>query len=168
MSAFDAAVARVLEHEGGLSDHPSDRGGLTKYGITLGLFRRVRPNGTEADLRTLTIDEARAIYRTAFWDPGHFDRLGAPLVAAHAFDFAVNAGGSTAIKALQAALRLLGAAVDADGVLGPATAAAVNGADAAAVLAAFRVERIRHYAALVGRDRSQAVFLLGWIRRALA
>lgn len=34
-STFDTALARLLAHEGGYSNHPSDPGGPTNYGITL-------------------------------------------------------------------------------------------------------------------------------------
>ncbi|OZA97334.1 MAG: hypothetical protein B7X67_23085, partial [Rhizobiales bacterium 39-66-18] len=32
-SSFDAALARVLVHEGGYSDHPADPGGPTMQGV---------------------------------------------------------------------------------------------------------------------------------------
>ena len=33
-SSYDAALARVLAHEGGYTNHPSDPGGPTNFGIT--------------------------------------------------------------------------------------------------------------------------------------
>mgnify|MGYP001617064660 FL=1 len=34
MTAFEHAVAFVLDHEGGLVEHPADPGGLSNYGIS--------------------------------------------------------------------------------------------------------------------------------------
>ena len=45
----------IIELEGGLVDHPSDPGGVTKYGIS----QRAYPH---LDIPNLTVDEAREIY----------------------------------------------------------------------------------------------------------
>ena len=34
-SNYDASLARVLKHEGGYTNHPSDPGGPTNFGITI-------------------------------------------------------------------------------------------------------------------------------------
>ena len=39
-STYDEALRRVLEHEGGYTNHPSDPGGPTSYGITIADYRR--------------------------------------------------------------------------------------------------------------------------------
>jgi lysozyme family protein len=39
-SSFDAALARLLAHEGGYSNHLSDLGGPTNFGITIADYRR--------------------------------------------------------------------------------------------------------------------------------
>jgi len=38
---FRAAVEVVLAHEGGLSEHPNDPGGVTHWGISLAWLRRL-------------------------------------------------------------------------------------------------------------------------------
>ncbi|HET7849893.1 MAG TPA: glycosyl hydrolase 108 family protein, partial [Pseudolabrys sp.] len=48
-SSYDAALARVLAHEGGYSNHPADPGGPTNFGITIADYRRyVKPGATAA------------------------------------------------------------------------------------------------------------------------
>jgi lysozyme family protein len=61
-SSFDAALARLLAHEGGYSNHPSDPGGPTKYGITIHDYRRdVKADATAADVREMPLADAKAI-----------------------------------------------------------------------------------------------------------
>jgi lysozyme family protein len=58
-SSYDAALARVLAHEGGYSNHPSDPGGPSNFGITIHDYRRyVKPGATAADVRAMWLAEA--------------------------------------------------------------------------------------------------------------
>lgn len=113
---FARALKLVLKHEGGFVNHPSDPGGATNKGITIGTFRRyVKPNGTIEDLKRITDDQVATVYRRHYWDAV----LGAELpdgVDYAVFDFAVNSGVSRAAKYLQAVV-----GVTQDGVIGPAT-----------------------------------------------
>lgn len=89
---FDAYFPRLMEHEGGYVDHPSDPGGATKYGITiktLGGWRK-RPV-TKGDVRQLSKSEASEIYRARYWNAIDGDKL-QPGVDAVALDIAVNHG----------------------------------------------------------------------------
>src|SRR5690349_24305390 len=104
-SCFDAALARVLAHEGGYSNHPSDPGGPTKFGITLADYRRhLKPGASAADVRAMRLDEARAIYRAHYWAALRCDELPAGLDYA-LFDYGVNSGIGRAARVLQ---RLVG------------------------------------------------------------
>lgn len=118
---FDVSLKKVLKYEGGYSNHPNDPGGPTNLGITLANFRRyVKPNGTIADLKNLTVAQAGVVYRRQYWDAV----LGAKLpsgVDFAVFDYAVNSGPSRAIKHLQ---EVVGAQVD--GRVGPETLAAID------------------------------------------
>lgn len=119
-SSYDRALAAVLEHEGGWSDHPADNGGATNKGITLATFRRfIKPKGTKADLKALTTEQAAVVYRHEYWDKVSGTVLPAGVDYA-VFDFAVNSGPSRAIKFLQ---KVVG--VEQDGKIGPKTLAAV-------------------------------------------
>lgn len=150
MSCFETAVAVVLSHEGGYSMNPKDPGGETKFGIS----ERSYPN---LNIRDLTREDAKKIYFTDYWQKMRCDRLpfGVALVL---FDFGVNAGKSTAIKAIQRV-----ANVKADGVLGDRTLSAVLVLDRAYVIENFTAERIMHYTAL----DTFKTFGRGWINRSV-
>lgn len=102
---FPRAMAFVREWEGGYVDHPSDPGGATNKGITIGTFIRWRvekglPTPTKEDLRNLTDAEATDIYREWYWKASGSDKLPWPLALAN-FDTAVNAGVGRADEMLQ-------------------------------------------------------------------
>ena len=106
---FSIAIEFILVEEGGYTPGlPNDPGGETNFGIS----KRSYPN---LNIKALTADMAREIYRRDFWDALKLSEL--PLkVAVIVLDSAVNQGPQTAIKILQVAL-----GVAADGVLGPTT-----------------------------------------------
>ena len=95
----------------------------------------------------------------------------APLVASETFDFAVVRGPGNAARAVQRALCDLGFPVDVDGIYGDETHAevlrCVDGGYGPGLLQAVRRRQCEQFVRIVENDRSQIVFLLGWIRRAL-
>jgi lysozyme family protein len=153
---FDRSLRRVLSHEGGYTNHPSDPGGPTKYGITIFDYRKyVKPDAGAAEVRAMTLDEAKAIYRARYWAALCCDKLPAGLDYA-VFDYGVNSGVGRAAKVLQ---RLLGVADD--GRIGPATIAAVRRRDAAELIVRLCEERL----AFLKRLKTWPVFGAGWGRR---
>ena len=161
--AFEAAVAAVLAHEGGLSEDPEDPGGLTNWGFAL----RRNPDLTAPALRAMTRAEAVARYRALWWDRYGFARLPRD-VAVKLFDLAVPCGPGAAIQALQRACRAAGRRVDEDGVLGGATVAAASALPEAALLAALKSELAAHFRVLASADAKFGRFLPGWLARAYA
>lgn len=165
MAKFTDAVERVLQREGGLVDHPADRGGLTKFGIS----QRSYP---DLDIASLTEEQAMEIYRRDFWDDA-YDKIPLQQIANRLFDGAVNMGTVAAIRLLQESLCEIRFGVAVDGRFGPQTMQAVklacqNGPHVTALFQAWRARHARHYIDLVLEDRTQLVFLDGWIRRAVA
>ena len=158
---FDRSLAVVRRWEGGWSNHPSDPGGLTRYGITLKLLKglRIDFNGDGVidgkDLAAMTESQAAMIYRRRFWDKARCDQLPRGLDLA-VFDSAVNQGPARAVKFLQKAV-----GAKADGLIGPKTLAAVARKPASAVLTDVMARRAVHYSSLA----IVAVFGLGWFRR---
>ena len=64
-----SALSRLLAHEGGYNNHPSDPGGPTNFGITIHDYRQyVKRNAMAADVKTMALDEAKRIYRAKYWD----------------------------------------------------------------------------------------------------
>ena len=145
---FDSAVELILAYEGGLVSNSYDPGGLTKYGIS----QRAYP---DLDIASLTQEQAKAIYKRDYWDKIHGDILPSG-IATLVFDAAVNQGISRATKMMQKAL-----GVDADGIAGRRTFAALSKAQLLDFAAQFGVQRALHYASLP----TFPIFGKGWMRR---
>lgn len=123
-SNFEAVMAEIFKHEGGYVDHPKDPGGATNMGITFAVLQEWRGEPiTKADVKALTKEEARAIYRKKYWTPTRCDDMpsGVDLVM---MDGSVNSGIGRGPKWVQAAV-----GVKQDGKVGPATIAAVQAAN---------------------------------------
>lgn len=160
---FAEAVAIVLQHEGGLVDDPADPGGLTNRGISLRSYPELGPAG----IRDLTADQARAIYRSDWWDRYFLGEMPAP-VAVKMLDLAVNMGIRSATRCLQRALVAMGRPVDMDGVLGAQTRAAARGVAAGDLATALRGQAVAHYDELVRDNPKFTKFAAGWRARAMA
>ena len=124
-AAFERACAIVLEHEGGFTNNPRDAGNWTGGSVGKGQLRGTRYGISAAaypdlDISSLTIAEARTIYRRDYWDQVYADRLPAPL-ALLAFDAGVNCGVSRSARWLQIAV-----GAKPDGIVGPQTLSAVR------------------------------------------
>ena len=162
-AVFAAALAHVLEMEGGYTDDPADPGGPTNLGITLADYARNRGEPATGAARAQLIDElkalspevARAIYFDTYWTPSGCPQFPGPLAFFH-FDTAVNMGTGTAINMLQSAL---GCTID--GEIGPVTIAAATTADPAVLLPRYAGLRRRRYRTL----STFARFGRGWLAR---
>ena len=158
-------LGKVLAREGGYTDHPADRGGPTNYGITLARLQEWRkdfqPVVTADDVKAMTQDEARAIYRKHYIEiPGYLG-IDEPRLFDLVVDCAVNHGPSRATKWLQEAL-----GVTQDGELGPRTLAALSRTWQPRLYRDIIASRIAFYGRIISRDHSQAVFASGWMNRA--
>jgi lysozyme family protein len=161
-ACFAAAYRYLRQVEGGSVDDPADRGGPTRWGITQRTYDAWREQCRlpPAPLAALTDAEAQRLYRTLYWEGGHCPAMpAAPLALAH-FDGCVHLGITAATQVLQRALDLR-----ADGVWGPATAAAVARATTWPAWAALLVERGRFYARLAVLRPLDEEFLPGWFAR---
>lgn len=160
--AFRAALARTLEYEGGIVEHPADPGGRTNQGVTQRAYDAYRRTTGQPPRRVddMTDHERDAIYHDDYWQPCSGDAL-PPRLAAAVFDMAVNSGPYNAKLELQRALR-----VRADGFVGPVTIAAAAKAGDEAVLP-FLKRRGAFVADIIERRPGQVVFLAGWIGRLL-
>lgn len=148
---FEEALSHVLRHEGGYSNHSSDPGGETNYGITVAVARSA---GYQGPMRNIPMDLVRQIYRRDYWEKAKCDHLPDSVRLIH-FDSAVNSGVTRASRWLQTAS---GAA--ADGIIGPNTlrAVAANERGLALRYAALRLT----FLASLG---TFSTFGKGWVRR---
>jgi lysozyme family protein len=153
-SSYEAALARLLVHEGGYTNHPADPGGPTNFGITIYDYRKyVKPGATAADVRAMKVEEAKAIYRAKYWDAQRCDELPAG-VDDCVFDYGVNSGIGRSGKVLRRVLGL----PDNDWHTSDAVLAALRRRDAKAVIDAICDERLRFLKSL----KTWPVFGKGW------
>ncbi len=144
---FDECVEIILKHEGEYSFDPRDPGGETRFGIA----KRFYPS---VDIKNLTIEHAKDIYKKDYWDAFAIEFLPAKLRLAF-FDCCVNQGGYAARILLQRTLK-----VNEDGAIGPETLAALrrSGPD---LLTNYLTERALKYT----KTRNFDYFGKGWFRR---
>lgn len=140
----ETILDEILEREGGYSNHPADRGGPTKYGITLPTLAVWRGHSVSPeDVRALTAEEAKAIYRERYLQP--FLHVEPIELRAQVVDIAVHSGVDTARMLYRRARD--------------------QGGNPQAAL--VRV-RLKYLARVVAHRPSNAIFLSGWIDRALS
>lgn len=160
MATFEQAIETVLAHEGGYVQHPGDPGGETNFGIS----KRRYP---DLDIKTLTRDQAVDLYRRDFWDQ-QYAKLSQAL-ATKLLDAIVNLGPQSAVRVLQQAINDEGfGPLQSDGIFGPSTLQAARLCPPEKLLRGFRARLAGHYTKLVMADPAREVFLLGWLRRAVA
>lgn len=148
---FDQAFERLIGHEGGYVNDSRDPGGETKFGIS----RRSYPS---EDIRAMTLERAKTIYRRDFWGPAGCDAVPAVLKF-DLFDTAVNSGVRTAVRMLQNAV-----GETPDGILGPRTLQALQSVPAGELRARFNGWRLDFMANLP----AWPAFGRGWARRIAA
>lgn len=162
MSSFKKAVEEVLLFEGGYSDDPVDPGGRTNYGISSKAHPEIK------DVHDLTLEDAIQIYYKDYWVVGRVFMVQDQRLANKLMSMNVNAGIYQGTLCLQRALRAVHGDVTEDGIMGPETATAVNQANPAALLAAFRSECGNFYRLLIRRKPHMVKYETGWLRRAYA
>lgn len=193
---FSRALSNLLKTEGGFVDDPHDRGGATKYGISLRFLLvegRIDTNRDGfadfdldmdgdidgADVRKLTTEQAGALYWRCFWLPVRAEDFARPLGEA-LFDQAVNGGLLGARKLLQKAINACSAKMPGgkiaplavDGKIGPATIETYQrvltwpALGMPSLIGAYRAAAAARYRAIVDADPSQRKFLAGWLVRA--
>jgi lysozyme family protein len=98
---YQYALTNMLADEGGYTNNKNDAGGATNYGITIADYRLyINSKGTADDVKNMTVDQAKLIYKTKYWDKVKGDTLPAG-VDYCVFDYGVNSGIARAQKILQ-------------------------------------------------------------------
>lgn len=149
---FDQAFDRLMGHEGGYVNHPSDPGGETNWGVTK---RVAREYGYAGDMRSLTREKAKEITKVMYWDRAHCGEID-PALAFQVLDAAYNHGIGNATRMLQRA-----AGVVDDGVIGPVSLAKLKEMYLSDVLLLFNAERLEFYTKI----STWPTFGKGWASR---
>ena len=136
---FDICVGRVFKSEGGWSNHKADKGGRTMMGITETTLFKALEDGVvkEPNIKLLTKEEAKKIYRHYYWDAFNCSSFNAGMDYFR-FDASINhspAGNRAIFRNTKNNLHT-----------------------------AYK-NRVNYYQGIVRRDKTQQVFLLGWLKR---
>lgn len=162
-NVFRRALADVLVHEGGWSDHPDDPGGKTFRGVTKKAWEaHVGRKVSGEELKRLTFDQIAEFYYRRYWLVAECDQLPHG-ISALVFDIAVNSGPSRAIKILQHAMnKLTRTRLLVDGIAGPKTIATAARVNVFECIDEMAIERLRFFQRL----KTWGSFGNGWTRRA--
>lgn len=154
---LNRAVGKVIDAESSrYTNHPMDKGGPTKYGITLKTLQCHKPGATAEDVKNLTRDVAIEIFVYDYARPFLF------LEDVAVFNFLLNASVNHGPKGATFILQRA-CGVVADGKMGPNTRdAALRHED---LLVNLVIERCEYYARILQKDHSQRAFAAGWFNR---
>ncbi len=133
-------------------DNPADPGGATNMGIT-------QADMTGINIAELTVTQAETYYDEHYWK-SLYSEIEDQFVANKLFDMGVLFGVGTAVQMLQGILKLT-----VDGVFGPQTLAAVNGADSFSLLVAYKTVLVQHAINIGAEHPEEREFVVGWMRR---
>lgn len=180
--AFRHALRDIFAIEGGFSDHESDPGGRTRWGITK---EKARSHGYEGPVDELPRELALGIYYEDYWaypetQLGRIQQIGGLPFATNLLEFGINTSdhGSTSIEALQRALNLMNKQgtfwrdIETDGVTGEDTLKAL------ASLVHVRGDRgvtnvqkvidglqVEHYVTIAEANEELEDFFYGWVNQ---
>lgn len=174
------SIVQIMKVEGGYVNHPHDKGGPTKYGIT---EKTARAYGYQGEIKDLPDTLAYDIYLQRYWLEPKFDQVAlmTPLIAQEMLDTGINMGQSTAVKFLQRALNTLNRQgssypdVLVDGVLGSISLYALQaylkerGSKGEQVL--FRMlnaQQSVRYMEIAEANKTQESFQYGWQKERVA
>ena len=136
---FNVCVGRVFKSEGGWSNHKADKGRKTMMGVTEATLFKALEDGIvkEPNIKLLTKEEAKKIYRHYYWDAFECGKYN-PGMDYFRFDCSINHS--------------------------PAGNRAIFRNTKNNLYAAY-VNRYGYYNGIVRRDKTQRVFLNGWLKR---
>ncbi|RXK03779.1 hypothetical protein CRV02_00880 [Arcobacter sp. CECT 8989] len=170
MSYFDEAFKEVLAVEKGFVHSKYDNGGKTKFGIS-------QKSYPDLDIKNLTLNEAKLIYKNDFWD---YEKLKLSKVddkdiAIELFDTSVNMGQYRAGFILQTALNNMNRNervfedLEDDGWIGIETLKALRivlrRGEKKQLLKVLNGEQYYWYKIIIKHNPEQEMNFVGWMKR---
>ncbi len=158
-------VPFILKWEGGFVNDPVDRGGATKYGITLETWKNVGYDKNKdgkidkKDIMLLSYEDFLKVFKKNFWDKWQGDKIKNQSVANIVVDWLWGSGKWGIIYPQ----RILG--VKDDGKVGPKTIEAINKVNPKEFFEKVKKSRIQFYQNIVKNNPSQKKFIKGWTNR---
>lgn len=157
---FEIAFERLIGHEGKFTNDTKDRGNWTSgvigkgtcKGTKFGISAMTYP---DLDIKNLTLDQAKDIYKRDWWDKLNANQIHASIVF-QVWDFAINSGMGTAKRKLQQAV-----GVTDDGNIGPATIKAIQAMNHKDIILQLNALRLQYLTSL----STFPTYGAGWVNR---
>ena len=167
MATINILSPFILSWEGKkYTNNPTDKGGPTKYGVTLDTWKKhgrdLDGDGviTEEDVKLITEADATRVMKEQYWDLVHADEIHSQSIANLIVDFVWGAGRKNAVTIIQEVV-----GVERDGIMGNITIGAINAQDPVDLFNRLHARRQVYYQNVVKAHPEQATFLKGWLRR---
>lgn len=169
---FEICFEEVVLMEGKYVDNPYDSGGKTKYGITEALAKHY---GYDDDMKDLSLDFAKNIYKKEFWDVLSLDHVAllSLATARELFESSVNIGYKKIAINFQQCLNILNLRstiyrdIKVDGMVGPNTVSAFRShlehrQNDRVICKMLNCLQGTHYIGLAVRREKDETFIYGW------
>lgn len=163
---FTRAFLYTIKNESAdFVNHPLDSGGPTRYGITqCTLSSHLGGQATVDDVRRLTEEEAKEIYKALYWDKLRCDAIPSSITT-KLFDAAVLFGVYRSAVCAQATLERHGYVIKVDGLIGPRTLSALQSCNSMSFCALFSEELEKRITSIILASPKNKVFEKGWRAR---
>lgn len=170
MANFLVFIPIVLDVEKGYQNQAADPGNYRSDGVRVGTNRGISAKVYEAwigrlpsinDMKAISADTARAIYKAWYWDKLKADLISDQNVANIIVDMAVNSGPGAATRLLQETLNEhFGKTLAVDGAMGNLTIVATNSVNGQLLFDKIKMERKTFYESL-----DNPTYIEGWLNR---
>ena len=162
MADFKKYAPKLLQLEGGYTNHPDDQGGPTNLGVSYNVYKAYcGQEKTIKDLQNMSYGTWEKIMKDLYWDKCLADEIDNQSVAEIVVDWCVNSG----LVGLRKVQELVG--TKPDGIAGPKTLKAINEAEQSELFERVMNARKQFYVNIVKRNPRQKVFMNGWMNRLL-
>lgn len=177
MSAFDDIIDKTFTFEGGYQNFANDTANYnslqqlagTNHGISAIAYEQyLKRPPTVADIKAITKDIAKAVYKKLFWDKVQGDQLKNDSVAHIVFDSHIGSGGVGLKQVRQAINKTAGKPIVSIGTnpLTPGEAQIINGLNQEQFFNTLKQTRLSFFQYLADSNPSKyAMFLKGWFNR---
>lgn len=174
MSSEAIALALIKREDrlmrGDCTNDPSDKGGLTKWGITQKTWNGyyTKHPGLPASVCDIPLPQAVVFYKREYIEPRNVQALKDPVHAMALLDWMINSG--SALSSLQKLMVLHGSLKEEQvsskmTKLSNETVNAINSMPPDLASYLISVARVLHYWRLVKRDKTQEKYWRGWLHR---